>query len=127
MSLLFNMLSRLIITFLPRSKRLLISWLQSGPSNSFFFLIPSLLRYYCTSLCVRVYSVTLVLSNSSTLWTIAHHAPGSMGFSTQEHWSGLPCPTSGDLPDPGMEPVSPTAPAFQADSLLLSQLMDTVW
>ena len=70
MALLFSMLSGLVITFLPRSKRLLISWLQSGPSNSFFFLIPSLLRYYCTSLCVRVYSVTLVLSNSSTLWTI---------------------------------------------------------
>jgi len=35
----------------------------------FFFFIPSLLRYYCTSLCVHVYSVTLVLSNSSTLWT----------------------------------------------------------
>ena len=43
-----------------------------------------------------------------------------MGFSRQEYWSGLPCPSPGDLPDPGIEPVSPVAPALQADSLLLS-------
>ena len=42
-----------------------------------------------------------------TLWTIAHQAPLSMGFSRQEYWSVLPCPPPGDLPDPGMEPVSP--------------------
>ena len=51
------------------------------------------------------------------LWTVAHQAPLSMGFSMQEHWSGLPCPSPGDLLDPGIEPVSP---ASQADSLLLS-------
>ena len=43
-----------------------------------------------------------------TLWTVAHQAPLSMGFSRQEYWSELPCPPSGDLPDPGMEPASPT-------------------
>ena len=43
-----------------------------------------------------------------------------MGFSRQEYWSGFPCPPSGDLTDPGIEPVSPAAPALQADSLLLS-------
>jgi len=37
-----------------------------------------------------------------------------MGFSRQEHWSGLPCPPPGDLPNPGVESRSPT---FQADSL----------
>ena len=41
-----------------------------------------------------------------TPWIIAHQAPLSMGFSRQEHWSGLPCPSPGDLPDPGIEPVS---------------------
>ena len=51
------------------------------------------------------------------LWTIARQAPPSMGFPRQEYWSGLPFPSSGDLPDPGMEPVSP---ALQADSLPLS-------
>ena len=42
----------------------------------------------------------------ATLWTIAHQAPLSMGFSRQEYWSGLPCPPRGDLPDPGIKPTS---------------------
>ena len=52
-----------------------------------------------------------------TLWTIAHQASLSMGCSQQEYWSGLPCPPPGDLPDPGIEPVSP---ALQLGSLPLS-------
>ena len=52
----------------------------------------------------------------SALWTVAHQAPLSMGFSRQEYWSRLPCPPPGDLPDPGTEPVSPAAPALQAHS-----------
>ena len=56
----------------------------------------------------------------ATLWTLAHQSPLSMGFSRQEYWSGLPGPPLGDLPDPGIEPASPVAPALQADSLLLS-------
>ena len=47
-----------------------------------------------------------------TLWTIAHQAPLSMGFSRQEHWSGLPCPSPGDLPKPGIKPMSLTSPAL---------------
>ena len=39
----------------------------------------------------------------ATLWTVAHQASLSMGFSRQEYWSGLPCPPPGDLPDPGIE------------------------
>ena len=42
-------------------------------------------------------------------WTVACQAPLSMGFSRQEHWSGLPFPTPGDLPDPGIEPGSPAS------------------
>ena len=38
-------------------------------------------------------------------WTISHQAPLSMDFSWQEYWSGLPFPSSGDLPNPGMEPA----------------------
>ena len=41
-----------------------------------------------------------------TPWTVAHQAPLSMGFSRQEYWSGLPFTSSGDLPDPGIEPRS---------------------
>ena len=50
----------------------------------------------------------------ATLWTVAFQAPLSMGFSRQESWSGLPFPSPGDLPDPGIEPRSP---ALQADAL----------
>ena len=39
-------------------------------------------------------------------WTVARQAPLSMGFSRQGYWSGLPCPPPGDLPHPGIEPVS---------------------
>ena len=49
-----------------------------------------------------------------TLWTVAHQTPLSMGFSRQEYWSGLPFPSPGDLPDPGIKPRSP---ALQADAL----------
>jgi len=40
-----------------------------------------------------------------------------MGFPRQEYWSGLPVPSAGDLPDPGIKPATPVSPAFQADSL----------
>ena len=52
------------------------------------------------------------MSNSATLWTVAHQAPLSMGFSRQEFWSGLSCPPPGNLPDPGIEPESLTYPAL---------------
>ena len=47
-------------------------------------------------------------------WTVAYQAPPSMGFSRQEYWSRVPFPSTGDLPNPGIEPGSP---AWQADSL----------
>ena len=47
-------------------------------------------------------------------WTVAYQAPQSMEFSRQEYWSGLPFPSLGDLPDPGIEPRSPS---LQADAL----------
>ena len=50
----------------------------------------------------------------ATPWTVAHQAPPSMGFTRQEYWSGLPFPSPGDRPNPGIEPRSP---ALQADSL----------
>ena len=49
-----------------------------------------------------------------TPWTVAYQAPQSMGFSRQKYWSGLPFPSPGDLPNPGIEPGSPT---LQADTL----------
>ena len=47
-------------------------------------------------------------------WTVAYQAPPSIEFSRQEYWSGLPFPSPGDLPNPGIEPGSP---ALQADTL----------
>ena len=47
-----------------------------------------------------------------TSWTIAHQAPLSIGFSRQESWSGLPCPPPGDLPNPGVKPMSLMFPAL---------------
>ena len=48
----------------------------------------------------------------ATPWTVACQAPLSMGFSRQEHWSGLPCPPPGNLPNPGIEPSSLMSPAL---------------
>ena len=56
-----------------------------------------------------------IVSDSATLWTVAHQAPLSMGFPRPEYWSGWPFPPPGDLPNPWIKPGSP---ALQADSLL---------
>ena len=53
--------------------------------------------------CVRFFAI---------LWAVARQAPLSMGFSRQEHWSGLPCPPPGDLPHSGIKPASPASPAL---------------
>ena len=47
-----------------------------------------------------------------TLWTLAHQASVSQGFSRQEYWSGLPCFPPGDLPNPGIQPMSLMSPAL---------------
>ena len=45
------------------------------------------------------------MSNFTTPWTVARQAPPSMGFSRQKHWSGLPFPPPGNLPNPGIKPA----------------------
>ena len=55
-----------------------------------------------------------------TALMVAHQAPLSMGFFRQEYWSGLPLLSPGDLPNPGIELVSPVSPALQVHSLSLS-------
>ena len=62
------------------------------------------------SLVVVVVFSHKVVSDSASPWTVAHQGPLSMEFSRQEHWSGLPFPSPGDPPDPGL----------QVNSLLLS-------
>ena len=88
-SLLLNMLSRLVITFFPTSKCTSESESESEVAQS------------CPALCDPM---------DSSL----HQAPPFMRFSRQEYWSGLPFPFPGNLPNPGIEPRSPT---LQEDSL----------
>ena len=61
------------------------------------------------SQCIRTTCAHSVVADSVTPWTVAHQGPLSMGFTREEHWSGLPCPTPGDLPDSGIEPTSALA------------------
>ena len=58
---------------------------------------------YCHFSCVGLFV---------TLWTVAHQAPLSTGFSRQEYWSGLLCPPPGDLSNPGIKPLSLKSPAL---------------
>ena len=102
-----------------------LSLLITVPHDYSFF--PSLFWPYCV--CNKTSQLTFwdklvyewvsewsrsVVSDSATPWTVAHQDPPSMGFSRQEYWSGLPFPSPGDLPNPGIEPRSP---ALQADAL----------
>ena len=59
----------------------------------------------------------------ATLWTVAPEAPLSMGFSRQEYWRRLPLPSLGDLPNPGIEPMSLTSPALAGRFFTIS----TTW
>ena len=110
-----------------------------GPSESWKEL-PLLLwgkQSVCLKLCSSGGSIVIafvfmssywVVSDSfATPWIVAHQAPLSMGFSKQEYWTGLPFPTPGDLPNPGIKPVSP---ALQANFLSTEQsgkLLDLEW
>ena len=129
--LLLNMLSRLVITFLPRSKHLSISWLQSP---SAVILEPPKIKSDTVSLSISyelmgpdamilvfwmlsfkpLWSLLSCVRLFATPWTVAYHAPPSVGFSRQEYWSGWPFPSPGALPNPAIEPRSPT---LQADTL----------
>ena len=63
----------------------------------------------------------------TTLWTVAHQAPLSMGFSRQESWIELLFPPPQDLSDPGIEHTTPVSPALQANSLPLSHQGSLWW
>ena len=75
-----------------------------------------LLSQCCTCLPSHFSGVQLF----ATLWTVASQAPLAMGFSRQKYQSELPYPSPGEFPDPGIEHMSPEAPALQAGSLPLS-------
>jgi len=121
MSLLCDMLSRFVIVFLPRTKHFLISWLQSP---SAVILEPKKIKSVLKSTVGQLQSVRLwdsdpPRSSSScgglvtklcqtlvTPWAVACQVPLSMGFPSQEYWSGLPFPFPGDLPNTGFESIA---------------------
>ena len=70
------------------------------------------LRLLLPLLCVRVYVVASVVFDSVTLWTVARQAPLSMEFSKQQCWNGLPFSPPGEIPDPGIEPMSLVPPTL---------------
>ena len=74
------------------------------------------LSHMAVGACVLSLSV---VSDSVIPSTVAHQAPLSTGFPRQEYWSGLPSPSPGDLPKPGIKPKSFASPDWQADSLPL--------
>ena len=73
---------------------------------------------------VCVLRCSLVSDTFATPWTVAHQAPPSMGFPRQEYWSGLPFPSPGDLPNTGIEHLSP---ALAGGSLPLSHQGNLSW
>ena len=101
----------------------LVKWREHWTRNHLWVLVPEVPLINCVDLDksynffernVKVKSLSRVRL-FATPWTMAYHAPLSMGFSRQEYWSGLPFPSPKDTPNPGIEPGSP---ALQADTLL---------
>ena len=105
-----------------QTKKINLQWPTSivsglGPFSNKYLLAFKLSWNKCIWRKFRKYKwkwSRLVVSTLCDLWTVAHQAPPSMGFSRQEYWSGLPFPSLGDLPDPGIESRSPT---LQVDAL----------
>ena len=85
------------------------------------------LYYLYTQMLLLQISLFSCVRLCATLRTAACQAPLSMGFSGKENWSGLPFPSLGDLPDSGIEPTSPPAPALQVDSLPLSHQLVKIY
>ena len=77
-----------------------------------------MLARQCVCACAALSRVQLFV----TLWTVALHAPLSVGFLRQGYWSELLFPSPGDVPNPGIEPKSPAAPILPADSLPVSYM-----
>ena len=73
------------------------------PGSKILFFLIDFQHFFGVHMCVS----HLFVSDSVTLWTVAHQAPLSMEFARQEYWSGQPFPFPGDLPNPGIEPGLP--------------------
>ena len=116
--------------FLPFFWGLMVSWPGFFWQTNFIF---DTLNFYsdmtsgCPWLCVTIVMEMVVVVQSLscvrlfvTPGTVACQSPLSMGFPWQEYWSGLPFPSTGDLPNPGIEPASPMSPALSGGFFTLS-------
>ena len=90
----------------PRSPWKDVSWHSAIPSKAVIFLQALFCMAFPHPVCLCVLSCFSRVWLYVTLWTVAHQAPLSIGFSRQEYWSGLPFPPPGNLPNPGIEPTS---------------------
>ena len=79
-------------------------------------------RFVCVYVCVHAHVLNPV-QLFATPWAVALKVPLSMELSRQKHWSGLPFPTPGYLPDPGIKPESPASPALAGSFFTIS----TTW
>ena len=85
------------------------------PMAIVFYLMGAIIGYHYFEFACKKSSKPLQIASIiylATPWTVACQTPLSMGFSRQEYWSGLPCPPPGDLPNPGIKPMSPASPAL---------------
>ena len=85
----------------------------------------SVCRCMCAPVCVLNFFGHVQFFE--TPWTVAYQTPLSMGFSRQGYWSGLPFPSPGDLPDPGIEPRSPASQAESSPSEPPGKLKKTLY
>ena len=83
-------------------------WILCTTMDSWNYLSFGKGEFHLPSVCSSVQLCRLFV----TPWTVAHQAPLCMGFPRQEHWSVLPCPPPGDLPNPGLGPTSLVSPAL---------------
>ena len=116
-------------SFVDGSSSLILGCTSAQTLLLFFpYALPTLDLLQCYDFKYHGYTLCMcsVVSNSATPWTVTHETPLSMGFSSQEHWSGFPFPSPGDLPNLGVKSESLASP-WQADSLPLCHLGSTMY
>ena len=109
-----DLVFKLTIMTVQAEPELLTTKLQCPRKQSdVIYIVCVWIWYICVCEYVNIYVYACVHAKSLqscptlvTLWTVALQAPLSMGFCRQEYYSGLPSPPPGDLPDPGIEPMS---------------------
>ena len=95
--------------------------------NTSLLLLPDSQHMYVACVCVCMLSHFSCVRLCAALWTVAHQAHLSMEFSGQEYWSGLSRSPPGDLPDPGIKPVSFASSAVAGGFFTTAPLGKWLW